>query len=315
MFEINDILAYIDLAPDAVTVLLQSARLASLNQAKLHLVHVIDHAKVSALAGMRQVSYESQAAQSENEALTALHRMIERAGLPDNLNLIIVIDSPIHGIMKQADEIKPDLLVAGIDGLGSVGAGRCTCATGCCTSLSRLARTSKMTVLLLRENHVGVFRKVVACVDFSETAEHVVEQAGILARRDGANLDLLHVWSEPWVVQPDGDVPVYPSVIFTEGERSDHMENLKTHLHVFVDPLVHDLLAHEVLLESTSYSGSILRYSKIVEADLIAIGNAGHLNLRYLLIGSTADMLLRLSASSLLIIKSERVTDDVIGFF
>lgn len=315
MFELNDILAYIDLSSGAAAVLQQSVRLASLHRAKLHLVHVIDSAHVLALAGMHQISYRSQAERCEIDAHTDLQLLMERAEVPENVNLVITIDSPVHGLLKMADDINPDMLVAGIDGLGRVGAGRCTCATGCCTSLSKLARKSKMTVLLLRERHLGVFKRVVACVDFSETAGHVVEQAGILARRDGAKLDLLHVWSEPWVVEPAGDVSIYPSVIFTEGERNDHMENLKTLLHAFVDPLVHDLLSREVILESISYSSSILRYSKLIDADLVAIGNAGHLNLRYLLIGSTADMLLRLSTSSLMIIKSERVTEDVIGFF
>lgn len=299
MNTLKTILVAVDFSTGSRAALEQAARIARLQGARLHVLHVVDSAAVAVLAGSRETSYESQARTAAEGARTALNAWLAQSEVPANTEVTIAIGAPLHEILEHTRSLKADLLVAGIAGAGETVAGSGSVS-------GKLARKSPSRVLLVRSNHPQAFQKVVACIDFSETAREVAAAARRIAVKDSASVDFLHVWKEPWVVAPAGDMFAesgYPSVVFTAEERRAHIENLRQELHVFVGEVAQGIKSAEVLHEAINYGDGIVAHADEVKADLIIVGNKGRTNMRYMLMGSTAERLLTRLPCSLLVVK------------
>jgi universal stress protein E len=299
MNTLKTILVAVDFSTGSRAALEQAARIAGFNNAKLHILHVVDSAAVATLAGSREESYESHARTASQGAASALERWMAQSALPAGCEVTIALGVPLHEILDHVRTLKADLLVAGIAGAGESAAGAGSVS-------SKLARKAQVPVLLVRSNHPHAFRKMVACIDFSDTAREVVRQACHVAAQDGARVDFLHVWREPWVVQPYGGMSeesTYPAVVFTHEERQAYIQNLHQELHEFVHDAAQGIKAAEVLHEAMNYGAGIADHAQEREADLVVIGSKGRTNLRYVLMGSTAERLLTRLPCSLLVVK------------
>lgn len=299
MNTLKTILVAVDFSTGARTALKQAARIANLQGASLHVLHVVDSAAVATLADSRKTSYVREAKTSAEGARNALTVWLAQSEVPAHTEVTIANGTPMNEILEHIRILKADLLVAGIAGTGETvgGAGSVS---------AKLARMAPSRVLLVRSNHPQAFQKVVACLDFSETAKEVVDAARSIAVKDSASVDFLHVWKEPWVIAPAGDIfaeSVYPAMDFTILERQAHIENLRQELHEFVREAAQGIQSNEVLHESNNCGNGIVAHAKEVKADLIIVGNKGRTNLRYMLMGSTAEYLLTLLPCSLLVVK------------
>lgn len=299
MNTLKTILVAVDFSTGSRAALEQAARITRLQGASLHVLHVVDSAAVAALADSRESSYESQSKTAAEGAQKALNAWLAQSEVPANAEVTIAIGTPLHEILEHIRSLKADLLVAGIAGAGETVAGAGSVS-------GKLARKAPSRVLLVRSNHPQAFQKVVACLDFSETAKEVVASARRIAVKDSASVDFLHVWKEPWVVAPYGDTFVesgYPAIVFTPAERQAHIENLRQELHAFVSEAAQGIQSTEVLREAMNYGNGIVAHAQEVKADLIIVGNKGRTNLRYMLMGSTAERLLTHLPCSLLVVK------------
>lgn len=296
---LRNILAAVDFSAPSRAALWQAARLALLSKAKLHVLHVVDAEAVETMAVMRGDGFEHQAAGTLASASAVLPRWIGRSDLPADYESIVVAGDPLHEILGHAVQLQADLLVAGITGrhgasqrAGSVSA--------------KLARKSPVPVLLVRPDHAQTFRRLMACVDFSQTSPEVIQQAHRIAAQDGAQVEFLHVWREPWVVMPEGDMSGAaepPVIIFTEQERRQHIDNLRRKLHAAVEGWERGIIHAEVLREAMACGTGIQAHAQESGADLIVIGGGGQTALRQMLLGSTAEQMLAQTACSLLIVK------------
>ena len=232
-------------------------------------------------------------------AADALTRWMEQSPGPVDCEVTIALGTPLHEILEHARTLKADLLVAGIAGAGEMPAGAGSIS-------SKLARKVQTPVLLVRTNHPQAFRKIVACIDFSESSRAVVEQAHSLARMDGAEVDFLHVWQEPWVAMayptPFAD-PGGPALVYTPEEREACIQRLRDELHEFVGKAAQGIESAEVLHEAPSHGNGIVEHAQEALADLIIVGGKGRTNLHYVLLGSTAERLLTRLPCSLLVVK------------
>jgi universal stress protein E len=308
MNDLKNILVAVDFSRHSRVALMQASRIALLKSARLHVLHVVDSMAVATLADMRRISYENQAALSEEGARTALAAWMHQAGAPQHSMMITTVEVPVQGILSESEKIQPELLIAVIAGAGEAPQGSGTIA-------AKLARRARTVVLLLRDSHQDKFKHIVACVDFSDVSTRVVEEAARFARLDGAEIELLHAWREPWVVCPSSDVTEYPTIVFTEGERRMHLENLRLRLHEFVGPLTQGIETREVLCEVLNYGSGIVDHVREGRADLIVIGNNREENIRHFLLGSTAEKLLHIVSCSLLIVKKPSKQESLIEFF
>ena len=291
MNTLKTIFVPVDFSTGSRSALEQAARLAGLNGASLHVLHVVDTAAVSMIADSRQMSFERQAAVAAERAKEALVRWLAQAGAPASCQSTIVVGVPLHEILEHVNTLKPDLVVAGVTGAGESKAGAGSLA-------HRLARKVPTKVLLVRANHPNAFQKIVACIDLSETSREVAAQAHRVAVQDGAKVDFLHVWQEPWLSTPYAYLETVAAEFIEE--RQQH---LRASLTEFVKEEARDIESNEVLANEPNYADGIAAHAEKTGAGLIVIGAKGQTNLRYVLMGSTAERLLKSLPCSVLVVK------------
>lgn len=300
MNALKDILVAVDFSTGSHAALEQAARAAVLNNATLHVLHVVDSVVVATLAEARRQGYESQAETAAQGARTALDRWVAQSGITVRHQGTVVVGAPLQQILEHARTLKAGLLVAGLEGAGknSPGAG---------SVAAKLARKARGPVLLVRADHVHPFKKIVACIDFSAASNEVARQAHRMALQHRAAVDFLHVWKEPWVVGYDDAFfapSSYPVVIFTQEERRLHIGNLREQLHRQVAEAALDIPCAELLQEATSPGAGIAEHAQACHADLIVLGSKGSRNLRDVLLGSTAERVLHRTPCSLLVVRA-----------
>jgi nucleotide-binding universal stress UspA family protein len=219
--------------------------------------------------------------------------------VPADCAMTVVIGVPLHEILEQAKKLGADLLVAGIAGAGNSPAG----AGGVS---AKIARKAPGPVLLVRADHSHAFKHIVACIDFSETAAEVAVQAHRVAVQDGARVDFLHVWQDPMmavqygVAMSDASGPLFSSTLEF---RDEYTQNIRSALTEFVSVAAQGIESEQVLVEAGSYGTGIITHAEESHADLIIIGGKGRTNLRYVLLGSTAERLLSRLPCSVLVVK------------
>ncbi|MDI1310573.1 universal stress protein [Prosthecobacter sp.] len=291
MNTLKTILVPVDFSTGSRSALEQASRLAGINGASLHVLHVVDTAAVASQADSRNMSFERQAAIAAEGAREALVRWLAQAGAPAGCENTIVVGVPLHEILKHIKTQNPDLVVAGITGAGESKAGAGSLA-------HRLARQVPGKILLVRTNHPNAFHKIVACIDFSETSREVAAQAHRAAIHDGARVDFLHVWQEPWLSTP------YAYLATVASEFIEHRRQLlSATLQKFVKEIAPGIESNEVLINEPNYANAIADHAEMSGADLIVIGARGQTNLRYTLMGSTAERLLMRLPCSVLVVK------------
>ena len=95
--------------------------------------------------------------------------------------------------LQESRSRRADLLVLGATGESLLPHGTGTLATKC-------LRKASAKVMLVHASQVRPYRRVLACVDFSETSRVAVAQALHVADQDQAEVHLLHVFRAEWQI-------------------------------------------------------------------------------------------------------------------
>ena len=143
------------------------------------------------------------------------------------------------------------------------------------------------------------FSRILVPVDYSDHCRSALDYALFLAGQLGANVDIVHIWDRPEYV-PDMTVlgkdgsPSRSLVDMirdnAEAEMTDFLAKVK------VPPGV--TLTH--YLESGEPASAILTTAQRTGADLVVIGTHGRTGVRYLLLGSIAEKLVRMCSTPVL---------------
>jgi universal stress protein E len=280
MNRLKSVLVGVDFSECSKAALQQAARMAKWNGATLHVLHVIDSLAVTELAAAMKVSVDQQ----RQTALTgARHELTRWLGNTDSLERFktdIIIGVPLEEILKRIGEVNVDLVVLGAT--GATGAAR-----GAGMLATKVLRKAATKVLLVTGTQMQPFKTVVACVDFSSTAREVIEQAERVAAQDKSHVHFLHVYYGPW--------HRLHYRMETPEASPDFQKQYRDMLQRQLDEFVGHRAAIEgrcVLHDASSYGHGLAEYAGKVSADLIILGNKGRTNLRYVLLGSTAERLL-----------------------
>ncbi|MBY0313722.1 MAG: universal stress protein [Phycisphaerales bacterium] len=206
-----------------------------------------------------------------------------------------VIGHPSAEIIHAATQNAAELICIGAHstmdaarGVGAVGAG--------------VARHAACDVLLVQARHIGPFRTIVACVDFSPTSLEAVESALRIAAQDSSQLHVVHAYREPWnhAAQTDDIARHMPD--FAEKFR----ESVRASLEKFCSPLAHELKALRAIyhaIPDPSHARAIVRFAEAHSADLVVLGARGQSTLRQMVFGTTAEHVVREVRCSVLVIK------------
>jgi nucleotide-binding universal stress UspA family protein len=184
---------------------------------------------------------------------------------------------------------------------------------GAGTLATKCLRKAPSKVMLVHEGHPGSFRKVVACVDFSEQSREAVAQALRVAAQDDSQVDFLHVFTGSW-----GRYALVPDAWEVDQEKTEpYRHALEQRLRKFVGDTA-GRPARFAVVEAANHGHGIAEYARRVGADLVVLGTKGRSNLGYVLLGSTVERLLREIPCSALVVrpaagdgcKPERQADD-----
>lgn len=297
----NKIIVGIDFSQGAVSALHQALRIATTHGATLELFHVVPRLVLTDLAealGRSESHLEDELVNDAQQQLEGL--------LPDNVDrsqiaVKCVVGHPLDELLKETHHETPRLLVLGVTGEsgGSHGAG---------TYAKKCIRKAPCDVLLVHEQQSGPFRTVVACTDFSPPSKRALADAVQIARRDDSTLLVLHVYYGPWHKLHYRS----PTPEAAPEFRQQYMIRLQRLLEAFVNPFSAELDKLDCqphLHEHQSYGRGIVEYAQAHDADLIVLGTLGTSNLRYMLLGSTAERVLRETTCSVLAIRAGQTSE------
>lgn len=285
MEHLKSILAAVDLSPCSKSALLQASRLAARDGATLRVLHVVETRVVEDLEEMMPKGSGVKEGVLK-DALRALEKFV--AGVKAELD--VVVGAPLDTILAKADAAAADLLVIGA--FGVTGAGR-----GAGSLALQIARRSPRTVLLVDERHPAAFRSAMVGIDFSEPSAHALEQALHVARLERCPLHAVHVFAPP---------PLHyraPTPQASPDYQRQFQAALQSRLESFVAARKKAAGKVEVtcsLVEHTSHGQGVIDYAEQKKIDLVVLGTLGRTNLRHMLLGSTAERVVRDTPCSVL---------------
>jgi nucleotide-binding universal stress UspA family protein len=295
---IRTILVPLDLSVESYLALEFAAPLAQRFGAAVHVVHVYE--------GARQLSSiaTSPVLWSDKELAWRLAEQVRRrfGTRPRTEHCHVRTGKPFQEIIATAGEINADLIVIATH--GHSGFKQLTLGT----TTGKLIRHAPCPILVVREATRGpiktasegiILGKILVPVDFSECAKEGARYASVFATRVGADLLLMNVAppdytaADPNIIPPDG-----PQLVATARQSAeDELDQLVNFL-----PLVGISADTEVAV------GTPIK--KLVEAtgradiDMVITSTHGYTGLRHVLLGSTAEQLVRLARCSVLVVPS-----------
>lgn len=299
MKKLNKILVGIDFSSFSEAALCQGVRITDWNQSELSLLHVIDTHVLGDLDEAINISKKTL----EEELISNGNERIETllVNLPKDLpklltqpKIRIMTGTPVHAILRSAKDMPADLLVLGSNGSYGEGPGVGSLAAQC-------VRYSGKKVMLVRKTHKGVYKRITACVDFSDTSRIVVEQAIALAQQDRANLTFLHVFVPPWkILHYRAETPTSPDY------KKQFLDGEEGHFAQFLKPFKSELanISWDQKVEENLKPGEgIIDYLNKSKTDIAVVGTRGRTVLGLFHLGTTAERIIQNSSCSVLMVK------------
>jgi nucleotide-binding universal stress UspA family protein len=289
MNKLRTILVGADFSPASATALKQAMRIAKWSQSGVKVVHVLETLLVLDLQEAMSVMQEDIVNALNEDARKSWQEFAAAIPGASELPFETEINSAVAALTRRAGEPGVGLLVIGTHGpevkkaVGPV-------ASGC-------VRRAPSDVLLVQDPHSRPYTTVIVGVDFSETSRRAVEQAAAVATRDGATLYIIHAYSVPWK----------KSAFKKSASVADldvrYRDMLLARLQEFCKPLGAEMTYLQPrfqLIEHDSHGHGIGQFARQIGADLVVLGKRGKTNLRDILLGSTAERVLRDAPCSIL---------------
>jgi nucleotide-binding universal stress UspA family protein len=279
-----------------------AAGLASAVGAELHLLHAVvlhgDDLYGLALPVADLEEYGDRARQVAAGQLSELARPAEKKGL----EVIAEVRRGTHAvstILEYAGETEADLLILGTH--GRRGPGRWLLGS----VAEEVARRAPCAVLTVRgsceETAIERFETILVPVDFSESSKEGLAVARELAATLGARLHLLHLVEPAIVPGPYGMLPAGQPAVFDYQALAERARGQ-------LEELMEEGPAEgvEVHAEIGVPRVDIVEFANRIKADLIVQASRGLTGLPRLLIGSTAEQVLRTAQCPVLTVKREK---------
>ena len=141
------------------------------------------------------------------------------------------------------------------------------------------------------------YTKILAAIDFSSHSGLALSRAVQLSREFGAELHVAHAFSLPIPLLAPYEIAV--PLELTEQARQAASEQLRGE----TDKLSAGGLAATPHLVEAPAAPAIVQLAEHIEADLIVVGTRGHTGLKHVLLGSVAELTIRLATCDVLAVK------------
>lgn len=288
------ILATTDFSKISLVGVRYAVSLADKVDAGVALVHVIERAP--RFAGMESVVL----AKDDADVIELAERELARLAKKESKKDLAVQSFVRHG--KPFDEIaalarsrEADLVVIatrGYTGLKNVWLG---------STAERVVRHAPCAVLTVPPRNAKAtafqLKRIVVPIDFSETSAQALPYAAALAEQFGAEIILLHVIE--WVAIPS-ELGSAPSAI-TEADKGSVAKDL---LRLRQEALGEDVPGRTIVRAGAPFQ-EITRAAKEMGADMIILTTRGHTGLQNVLLGSTAERVVRHAECPVLVVRKK----------
>ena len=149
-------------------------------------------------------------------------------------------------------------------------------------------------------------QKILVPTDFSDYAAKALDYAIAFAERHQAEIILLHVVEPTYYAEFDQSVPPNLFELQRDLVRSRH-----DHLNRIGREKVGSRVAHRAVVHLGNPYAVIVETAKAMEADLIILATHGHTGLKHVLLGSTAERVVRHAPCPVLIVRQSE--HDFVG--
>lgn len=134
------------------------------------------------------------------------------------------------------------------------------------------------------------FARILCPVDFSDPSRRALDLAVELAQCFHASLTVLHVYAPPGYVLPEGYVPAGPEVLAEVEQRT--RESLEAWQQI---AQAGGATQVEIATGVGPAAGEIVHQARTGGFDLVVVGTHGRTGLAHMVLGSTAEKVVRLS--------------------
>ncbi len=296
MDKLSSIVVGVDFSECSLVALKEAIRLSRWNNASVCAVHVIDTLVVTELEEALSPFQQKICDHLVDDARKEWVRHVAKIDGAANVKFEVRIDNRVRGLLSKAREAKADLLIVGAYGNRKPDVGMGTVATAC-------VRHAHCPVLLIRDTMGGGFKNIAACTDFSPTSLEAIDQAARICTQDNAALHVVHVFQPLW---QDFSFPATMPVS-TPDFHKQYQETLLRRLKTFASQLGHSLDYVKPSYAAVEYPGhrtGLVDYAKSNGIDLLVLGTRGKTNIRDVLLGSTAEKVLREAPCSVLAVRA-----------
>lgn len=296
MDKLSSIVVGLDFSECSLIALKEAIRLSRWNNAAVCAVHVIDTLVVTELEEAMSPFQQKICDSLVDDARKEWTRLVSKIDGASSVKFEVRIDNRVRGLLSKAREAKADLLIVGAYGTRKPDVGMGTVATAC-------VRHAHCPVLLIRDTMGGGFKNVAACADFSPTALEAIDQAARICTQDNAALHVVHVFQPLW---QDFSFPASMPVS-TPDFHKQYQQTLLRRLKEWASKLGHSLdyvKPSYAAVEHPGHRTGIVDYAKANGVDLLVLGTRGKTNIRDVLLGSTAEKVLREAPCSVLAVRA-----------
>jgi universal stress protein E len=239
-------------------------------------------------------SFEDFESEATREADAQLRRMVEKFGAITEVQTKVYVGESYAEIIHAVQREGYDLVLAGTRGLAQweqflVG-----------STVKRLIRKCPASVWIVKAEHVGQPKIVLAATDFSEISRKAVSQGLQVAKQANAAFHLLHVVDSKDV--PEDVISKIPKGSSLQQEINQEASN---RMDAFIESLAVDRASIQVHQSWGTPWQEIRRTAKFQAADLVVIGTVGRSGIQGLLLGNTAEKVLDTCDCSILTVKPD----------
>jgi nucleotide-binding universal stress UspA family protein len=245
-------------------------------------------------------SYEQLDSTARQDADAKLHKLIEKSSRSIDVQTRVFVGTSFAQIILAVEKECCDLVIAGTRGLSQweqflVG-----------STSKQLVRNCASSVWIVKAEHVGRPRVVLAATDFSDVSLKAATEGLWLAQQADAEYHLLHVVDSKYASKDSTHrIPMGSSLQQQINEKSSQRMN------AFLDSLQVDRSNIQVHLAWGAPWKEVRRIAKHQAADLIVMGTVGRSGIEGWLLGNTAEELLDTCACSILAVKSDAFVSPI----
>lgn len=286
------ILVGVDFSEASAQALHEAVRLASYDSTPVLVLHVVDRSVLDYLAS--EVVLDEARTLAESKA--RLDDFLQKQALGyAEVEGRVVIGRPFDETVNIINDEGVDLVI-----LGSRGTSADPHRLG--ALVSKCLRKAPAAVMAVEERPAEAFTKVVCAIDYSDTGKEVLEQAIHLAKREQAELDVVHVYASPASFQD----PATGLVTIGYEGIADYPKMMEQSLKNFLEPFrgeMEGLKVTEAVVDHMSVGRAIVNHLQDRGGDLLVLGTHGRTGWRTLLLGTTAEHIFHRIPCSTLAVK------------